>query len=93
MERFDWWSIGDGIYILKVVVENNIEDIVGNIEGIMDFYHRKFSILVTKMDFQIGVARFFKVGEYSNYSNFVHDIEIVDWDISPYLVDKAVKVF
>lgn len=53
MEKVGLCSIEDGIEIVEVVVESNIEYIVGKIKDILDFYHRNLTILMTKMDFNI----------------------------------------
>lgn len=69
----------------------NIEEKKGNI---MDFFHNIFANLVTKIDFEDGMAKVSKIMGYSNYFGTIeYKLEIFGKDIAPCVIEKATKVF
>ena len=74
-------------------MEIGMEDIVGKIENIVDFYQRILSNLVTKMGFMVEMEKFALVRIYSNYFVVVHNIDILHWDLVPYFFIEVSKVF
>ena len=82
--------------VVKVEGDNTevgIEGTVVEIGNIEVSYHKNFASLVTKMGFVAGVPMFSKAQVRSIFFLVVHMIDIVHWDLVPYLFLKDAKVF